>query len=163
MAKIIGITGVSGAGKTTLSRALSKKFGSATVVHWDDFDDLTQSPADYVEWYKRGGTHDEWKAEDLAQTLSILKQGRPLICPATRKELRATDLIIFDTGLGYGHRQTGQYIDFLVYLAAHQQKESADLVVDGMKSLDETVHETVAKLSIRGFLSADSRTASENP
>ena len=120
MAKIVGITGISGAGKTFVSRALAKKLNRATVVFWDEYDDLKQNPtiapSDYVEWYRRGGNYEEWKTDSLEATLKHLKNGKSILCPVTRKVLEPSPYIIFDTGLGYYHRQTGQYIDYLVFL-----------------------------------------------
>jgi uridine kinase len=51
--KIIGISGKTGAGKTTLGQAFAKPL-QATFVCWDDFDDISEGPEDYVDWYKRG-------------------------------------------------------------------------------------------------------------
>lgn len=120
MATIIGITGVSGAGKTTISRALAEKLNKPTVVFWDDYDDLTKNPTlgpdDYIEWYRRGGAYDEWKSDSLEHTLQNLKEDKELLCPVTHEVLKPSSFVIFDTGLGYHHLQTGQYIDYLVFL-----------------------------------------------
>ncbi len=45
MVKIIGISGISGAGTTTLTKALGTAL-DATTIFWDDFDDISESPDD---------------------------------------------------------------------------------------------------------------------
>lgn len=115
MVKVIGISGISGAGKTTLVKKLAATL-NATALFWDDFDSISQSPEDYVEWYKTSRNYDDWKYDALAETLRKLKNGEDLICPATQKYLKATSNILFDAPLGYLHKATGQFIDILICL-----------------------------------------------
>ena len=115
MAKIIGIQGIAGSGKTTLTQSLGKALG-ATTLFWDDFDPISTGPRDYVEWFKISKDHNDWKYDALAATLRSLKEGKSLTCPATQLPLIPTKYIIFDAPLGYDHAATGQWIDFLVFL-----------------------------------------------
>lgn len=48
---IVGISGISGAGKSTLTSALQKEI-NATLLAWDNFDEISTGPYDYVDWYK---------------------------------------------------------------------------------------------------------------
>ncbi|HXW53424.1 MAG TPA: hypothetical protein VEL47_04880 [Myxococcota bacterium] len=43
MARIIGISGISGAGTTTTTKALAEAL-NATALYWDDFDDISSGP-----------------------------------------------------------------------------------------------------------------------
>lgn len=115
MVKIIGIQGIAGSGKTTLTQALGKAL-NATTLFWDDFDPISTGPSDYIEWFKTSRNHNDWRYEALAETLQSLKEGKSLTCPATQHALIPTEYIIFDAPLGYDHKATGQWIDFLVYL-----------------------------------------------
>ena len=115
MVKIIGITGVGGAGKSVLTKALGKKL-NATTLYWDDFDEISQDPKDYIEWYNTSRDYDEWKYDALAEVLKQLKLGKKVICPVTKKELIPSGYIIFDAPLGRNHRATGQYIDYSIFL-----------------------------------------------
>jgi len=54
MTYIIGISGISGAGKTTLTSALCKRL-KATALYWDDYGGISQAPHDYVKWYEESG------------------------------------------------------------------------------------------------------------
>lgn len=115
MVKIIGISGIGGAGKSVLTTALGKRL-NATTLFWDEFDEISQDPKDYIEWYNTSRDYSEWRYDALAEVLKQLKLGKKVICPATKKELIPTDYIIFDAPLGRKHIATGQYIDCSIFL-----------------------------------------------
>jgi uridine kinase len=115
MVKIIGISGIGGAGKSVLTNALSKAL-NATIIFWDDFDEISKDPADLIKWYNSTQDYSEWKYDSLAEVLKELKAGRKVICPATKKELIPTQYIVFDAPLGRRHSATGQYIDYSIFL-----------------------------------------------
>lgn len=115
MVKIVGISGVGGAGKSVLTNALGNRL-NATTLFWDDFDEISQDPNDYIEWYNTNRDYSEWKYDALAEVLRQLKLDKKVICPATKKELIPTDYIVFDAPLGRKHTATGQYIDYLIFL-----------------------------------------------
>ncbi len=115
MIKVIGISGVSAAGKTTLTKALAHVLG-ATAIFWDDYEKISQEPTDYLKWFQSSRNYGEWKYDALANVLRTLKSGKSLICPATGRTLVPTKYIFFEAPLGRKHTQTGQYIDFLIFL-----------------------------------------------
>lgn len=98
-----------------LTKALGKRL-NATILFWDDFDEISQEPKDYIEWYNTSRDYSEWKYDTLAEVLKQLKSGKKVICPATKKELIPTDYIVFDASLGRKHTVTGQYIDYSIFL-----------------------------------------------
>lgn len=112
---IIGISGISGAGKSTLIKKLADTLQAIFLI-WDDFDEISQQPEDYVKWYESSRNYDEWVYDDLANTLKELKKGHKVICPVTKNKLFPTTYILFDAPLGYCHKATGKYIDFLICL-----------------------------------------------
>lgn len=115
MTKIIGISGIAGSGKSIITKELGKAL-SATTIFWDDFDEISESPANYIEWYKSDRNYNAWKYDALANVLRKLKMNEKVICPATKNELIPTNYIAFDAPLGRKHIATGRYIDFSVYL-----------------------------------------------
>ena len=112
---IIGISGISGSGKTTVTRALSKAL-NATTVFWDDFDKISTSPDDYVTWHASGQGNEVWDYPALATTLDNLKKGNSATHPALHQLLPSTQYIIFDAPLGRFHQQTGHFIDKWVHI-----------------------------------------------
>lgn len=113
--QIIAVAGITGSGKTAVTGELAKRLG-ATVVSWDDYEDISDGPENYVEWYKTSGDVSDWQYPALAETLKTLRSGRALICPATHRRLDPTPTVVFDAPLGRTHTETGQYIDFLVWI-----------------------------------------------
>jgi uridine kinase len=115
MAKILGISGISGAGTTTTTKALSHRL-DVTALYWNDFDDISFGPEDYVEWYRTSGDYADWKYPALENTLKELKSGNSIAHPATGQLLSASPLIIFDSSLGRMHKATAQYVDYFIHL-----------------------------------------------
>lgn len=113
--KIIGISGISGAGKSTLTKALASQL-DASSLYWDDFDDISQSPNDYVDWFNRGKNYTEFNYSDLAKSLCDLKQGKSIMHPVTRKTIASTEYIVLDAPLGKAHAQTARYIDTFIHI-----------------------------------------------
>ncbi|MBF0206621.1 MAG: hypothetical protein HQK53_07005, partial [Oligoflexia bacterium] len=113
--KIIAIMGISGAGKTVLTKSLSKAL-NATAIFWDDFDPISSGPDDLVKWYLQSRDVNDWKYDELARVLRELKEGQNVSCPLTAKELVPTKYIIFDAPLGRRHTATAKYIDQLILI-----------------------------------------------
>jgi uridine kinase len=112
---IIGISGISGAGKSTLIRRLAETLQSTTIF-WNDYDEISQGPQDYVEWFYSSKNYNDWVYPELVDTLHKLKKKQITTCPVTGHQLKPTQYILFDAPLGYCHQATGKYIDFLVCL-----------------------------------------------
>ncbi|KAB8031028.1 AAA family ATPase [Fluviispira multicolorata] len=112
---VIGISGVSGSGKTTLTQKLSEGL-NATKLFWDEFDEVSNSPDDYVEWYNSGRNYDAFDYISLSQTLLELKVGKSIKHPVTGQMLNPSKYIIFDAPLGRLHEQTGKYINFCIHI-----------------------------------------------
>ncbi|APJ04523.1 AAA family ATPase [Silvanigrella aquatica] len=113
--KVIGFSGVSGAGKTTLAKKLSQKL-NASCLFWDDFDDISSSPDDYVQWYFRGSDYKEFNYVSLAHVLFELKKGNHIVHPVFKNVIPPTPFIVFDAPPGRLHEQTGQFIDYQVHI-----------------------------------------------
>jgi uridine kinase len=145
MIKIIGISANMGAGKTTLTNALAETL-NATRLHWDDFDEISTHPIDYVAWYHRGQDYSEWNYEALADTLRSLKNNQIVPHPVLKNLLHPTELIVFDAPLGRLHNQTGQYIDFCIHITLPLDVSLCRWVLRNFKSNQKTKTELLEEL-----------------
>jgi len=112
---IIGISGKTGAGKSTLSKLLANEL-KATLISWDDYDDISQEPDDFIAWYHHGQDYDAFKRQALSKNLEELKNNKSTIHPVSNQILPATPFIIFDAPLGRLHQETGKFIDIMIHL-----------------------------------------------
>jgi uridine kinase len=143
--KIIGISGISGAGKTTIAQELAKAL-KATAVFWDDFDDISTSPKDYVAWFHSGQGNEAWDYPALATTLEKLKMGQQINHPALNHFLEPTKHIIFDAPMGRLHEQTGKYIDLWVHIDVPLDVALARRTIRDFKRDPRSVEEVLKEL-----------------
>lgn len=145
MPKIISISGHSGAGKTTLADALGLAL-QATAIFWDDFDPISTAPQDYVDWFKRGANYSEWDYPDLANVLKTLKVNHSISHPVLNNLLEPTPFIIFDTGNGRLHKQTGQYIDIAIHIDVPLDVSLSRRLIRDFKTTDQTKNDIIQEL-----------------
>lgn len=115
MPTVIGISGISGAGTTTVTTALGEIL-KATTIFWDDFDEISQGPDDYVEWFHKSGNYADWYYPALEKTLQELKAGHSIYHPVLNHLLVARPIVVFDGSLGRKHESTARFVDFFIHL-----------------------------------------------
>lgn len=143
--QVIAISGVTGVGKTTLTDALAQTL-TAIVLRWDDFDDISISPIDYVDWYHRGKNYNEWDYQKLADVLKSLKAEQSVMHPTFKQLLQPMEYIIFDAPLGPLHPQTGRYIDTCIYLSLPLDISLCRHLIRDFKENERTKEELVSEL-----------------
>ena len=106
---VLALSGIPGAGKTTLTKAFQRRFGETPVVYYDNFQTITHmTHAQVSDWFGRGANPNEFELADLVSELS--RQTQP-IDGAQRRPL-----LLFETPFGRMHQATGGFIDFLVWV-----------------------------------------------
>lgn len=151
--KIIGISGNSGAGKTTLTRALAEDL-QVSFVGWDDFDEISKWPEDYVDWYHRGENYQDFDYKALAHVLGELKAQQSVSHPTLGHLLTPSDYIVFDAPNGRLHEQTGKYIDHWVHINVPLDVSLSRRIIRDFKAEDKTKEELLEELE---FYLSDSR------
>lgn len=112
---IIAICGVPGSGKSSVAQRLGRQI-SATHVDMDHFQTFTEqnvhalaAQADHEQFY------NQFQMPELADTLVKLKTGETdSLNSVTNKSGQKP--IIFESHFGRAHDETGQYIDFMIWL-----------------------------------------------
>jgi uridine kinase len=104
---VIGLSGVPGSGKTTLSRLLLRDFPGARTLAYDRLHP-GMSEKQVEDWLRRGGDPNELALDNLVAALKDLT--RPGAGGA------APSPILFESGFGRAHRATGVLIDFSVWI-----------------------------------------------
>lgn len=74
MAYVVAVSGISGAGKTSVIRRASDLLESATGLYFDDYAASSTYPPDLMEWVERGANVDEWQTPQLAADLRALRE-----------------------------------------------------------------------------------------
>ncbi len=103
---MLALAGPPGAGKSTLMDEMQRRHAGSRLVHYDKHQPLTKlDPKEVQAWFARGGDPNEVDHGELVVDL--------------RREIsRAANesLVLFETPFGRLHRDSGAFIDFLVWI-----------------------------------------------
>ena len=113
---VIGISSVSGGGKTAVAKKLAELLQDAVILCFDDYDDTTVHPEDLHAWLAAGADYDVWKTPGLTRDLQSLTTGNQITSPVDGSAIQAAKYIVFDAPLGRAHVDTGRFIDLMVFL-----------------------------------------------
>src|SRR5947208_14122553 len=101
---IVAVGGHSGAGKTTLVRALVQELGDAVSLSFDDYYPnrvpSTRHPADLREWLASGARAEDWSTPQMAADLQALARGESIELPGGKGMLNSAAFIILDEPFG---------------------------------------------------------------
>ena len=112
---IIAISSVSGGGKSVVVRKLAELFEGAISIHFDDYETPETYPKNPMDMMKNGVDFNVIKSPLLAEHLQALKNGQSVTTPHG-EVLSPAQYIIYEGPLGRAQHETGQFIDFLVFI-----------------------------------------------
>jgi len=113
---VIAVSSISGGGKSTVVHKLVELLDNSVALFFDDYETPDTYPKNPAVLLDRGADFNVIKSPLLAQHLYALKSGQPVIHPKTGKAVPPAKHIIFEGPLGRAQHETGQYIDFLVFI-----------------------------------------------
>ena len=114
--KVIGISAVSGGGKTAVVRRLVEALGDAVAIHFDDYDGTNVHPADRQRWFADGGDYDAYATPEFIRHLEALKTGQSITHPIGGEAIEPSSYVVVDAPLGRAHSASGRFIDLMVFV-----------------------------------------------
>ncbi len=143
-ATVIGISSVSGGGKTAVVRRLTKRLCDSVAIHFDDYDDTNRHPDDLQRWFSRGANYDEYDCSVFSRHLQTLKSGRSIRYPANGRTIRPASFVVADAPLGRAHTDSGRFIDLMVFIDTPLDVAMARRIKRGIEqSIGSTANESL--------------------
>ncbi len=138
---VIGISAVSGGGKTAVARRLAEVLSDAVALHFDDYDDTNVHPADIQNWFAEGADNDAYELPVFTRHLETLKTGGSIRHPVGGAVLGPVRYVVADAPLGREHSASGRFIDLMVFIDTPLDIAMARRV---LRDIDEASHSTTA-------------------
>ncbi len=140
--RVIGISAVSGGGKTALTRRLAELLQDSVSLYFDDYDGSSVIP-DFKSWFENGADYEAFRTPVFTDHIRSLKAGKGVVSPGGLK-ITPAKYILVDAPLGRAHSDSGRYIDFMVYIdtpldVAMARRLSRELALETNQSPSETV------------------------
>ena len=152
---IIGISAITGGGKTAVTLRLTEVLEDAVALHFDDYDDTNVHPDDLQRWFAAGADYDAYKTPAFTSHLEALKADESIRYPAGNTLLDPKRYIVADAPLGRAHTDSGRFIDLMVYIDTPLDVAMARRV---LREIDREGHRTAdgaleyAKGELSGYL-----------
>lgn len=101
---VVALSGIAGAGKTSVIKRAIELLGNAASLYFDDYREVSTYPPDLRDWAERGADVDEWKTPQLAHDLRALR------------EAGTVAVIIVEEPFGKMRREMAELIDVAMHL-----------------------------------------------
>ncbi|MFC5464199.1 hypothetical protein [Lederbergia graminis] len=98
---VISISGVSGGGKTTITKYLNERLKNSKQISFDDYE--FDGPDDIMKWVDQGANYEDWNLAPLVSDIESLL-AEPL------------DYIVLDFPFANKHSKMSNYIDLAIYI-----------------------------------------------
>ncbi len=113
---VIAISGVSGAGKTTLVHKVASRLGDATTLFFDHYHHAQGSaePDDLNAWLGNGGDPNAFTRPLMTQHLRRLLNGEAVTNPHDGTTTNPANFVVMDELFGRGRTELHNLINFVV-------------------------------------------------
>jgi uridine kinase len=106
---VLALTGPPGAGKSTVAALLQRRHAGARIISYDKYQSVTRlSQTQIRDWFAAGADLNQ---VDHSEVLADLTRET-----SSEHNLAQRRLLLFETPFGRAHRETGAFIDFLVWI-----------------------------------------------
>ena len=139
---VIGISAVSGGGKTAVTQRLAEVLCDAATLHFDDYDDTNLHPDDHRSWFADGADYDAYELPVFTCHLETLKAGGRVRYPIDGAILGPVRYVVADAPLGREHSASGRFIDLMVFVDTPLDIAMARRI---LRNLDEAAQSAAAE------------------
>ncbi len=152
MVTVIGVSAVSGGGKTEITRRLAEVLGDTVALHFDDYDDTNVHPGDLQRWFADGEDYDAYLTPVFSYHLQALKAGKSIRYPIGGRTVGPATYVVADAPLGRAHSGSGQFIDLMVFVdtpldVAMARRVLRDIGPAARSTADEALEHVKGELS----------------
>ena len=149
---IVGISAVTGGGKTAVTQRLTGVLEDAVALHFDDYDDTNVHPDDLQRWFAAGADYDAYKTPVFTSHLEALKAGRSVHYPVGGALSGPASYVVADAPLGRAHTDSGRFIDLMVFIdtpldVAMARRVLREIDWEGHRTTDEPLEYVKSELS----------------
>ena len=116
VAYVAAISGMSGAGKTSVVRRAVEILGDAVSLHFDDYVSVSTYPSDLRRWLEEGADVDVWETPQLTRDIRALREGSRVVLPGGCAVVEPAEVLLIEEPFGRMRRETEGLIDVAVHI-----------------------------------------------
>ena len=113
---VVAVSGMSGAGKTSVVRRTVELLGDAVALHFDDYISVSVYPSDLRQWLEEGADVEVWRTPRLADDIRALRAGHAVTLPETGAVVAPADVLVLEEPFGKMRREMMGLIDLAVHI-----------------------------------------------
>ncbi len=144
---VVGITAVSGGGKTAAARGLAGVLGDAVAIHFDDYEETNVYPDDLHRWFADGANYEVYETPLFTRHLQALKAGHAITCPIGATIVGPARWVVADAPLGRAHSESGRLIDLLIFIDTPLDVAMARRILRDIALADEPLQHVMGELA----------------
>jgi uridine kinase len=145
--RVVGVTAVSGGGKTATTGRLAEVLGDAVAIHFDDYDETNVYPHDIRRWFADGADYAVYETPLFDRHLRDLKAGRSICHPFGGTIVGPARYVVADAPLGRAQSDSGELIDLLVFVDTPLDIAMARRILRDIELADDPLQRVKADLA----------------